>query len=649
MVGQRLSFTRRSGFKFSSFILFASTAALSSCAQNSAFEEKAQNISSEDLKKAQASRDVRQKAESDANAQTRSVDSSVDQDVTTGSSSSNKGGDAGTSPDDLSTGVGDAVIPGAGGNPGGAPSDPIHNAPIATPDQPGSGVNDGCTPSEDCSGQNPNVPPVVVVPPTPENPPVVVVPPTPENPPVVVVPPTPENPPVVVVPPTPENPPVVVVPPTPENPPVVVVPPTPENPPVVVPNPPLPVPKAGAKVAVNMKQNQARIDILWVVDSSGSMKWAQDKLAEKFETFALKLKEAKVDFQIGVTTTDVCRIDAKGKKLTDEHCPDPDAMVDGTKVGGRWIGPQRGEFIIDSESGQKILTPDMKDFVKSFKNLATVGTSGSGIEHGLTAARFALEKSMNGINEGKNSRGEKVKFLRPGVPLSIIILSDEEDNALEAWCQDAWGNFMNTAGKIVKSGTKDISRCVNRDKSSSPFRDSGKQPSYALSNKGDTGKPWTKYKFSADDFLSFMKNDYIKGEGQFRVNAITGMRDQPGGKIVCDRSTVPVGEGPTESGTNYIKASQLTKGIVENICNASWATLLANIGKNTVELASKVDLPKGKIPFPGTLKVWVNGQLWENKDSSQYYFEEKANAVVFKQIPLEGSQISIEYRETSFE
>ena len=99
--------------------------------------------------------------------------------------------------------------------------------------------------------------------------------------------------------------------------------------------------------------------------------------------------------------------------------------------------------------------------------------------------------------------------------------------------------------------------------------------------------------------------------------------------------------GPLESGTNYIKAAQLTGGAVQNICSTDWSQVMTKLGQNTSELASKMELVSGKIPLPGTLEVTVNGQVW---DASRFEYGAQGNFLIFKVIPPADSQIHIAYK-----
>jgi hypothetical protein len=125
-----------------------------------------------------------------------------------------------------------------------------------------------------------------------------------------------------------------------------------------------------------------RVDVLFVVDNSGSMADDQARLAANFDRFiAAGFGNRNMSFHIGVTTTDV--------------------------IGGSG-GPLVGGFLTDRTTG----------LADRFAQQALVGTGGLGIELGLEAMRRALDSA-----ETRNAG-----FLRADAALSVVIVSDEEDN-----------------------------------------------------------------------------------------------------------------------------------------------------------------------------------------------------------------------------
>ena len=150
------------------------------------------------------------------------------------------------------------------------------------------------------------------------------------------------------------------------------------------------------------------VDVLFVVDNSGSMGDEQKNLSENFGSFIQEAKTWNTDYHLGVVTTD-----AQGK----DH-------------SGRLQGSPR------------IVTPATSD---SFKNNVKVGDGGNGTEEGLEAAHLALSLPLaytsaqscaadgdctapstciSGKCGGWNSG-----FLRDDATLEIVFVSDEEDQS----------------------------------------------------------------------------------------------------------------------------------------------------------------------------------------------------------------------------
>ncbi len=143
----------------------------------------------------------------------------------------------------------------------------------------------------------------------------------------------------------------------------------------------------------------ASVDVLIVVDNSGSMQPFQEKLATEFDGFVTYFESAGVDYQVAVTTTAVAPSIAYGActPAIINDLPAPGEIVDGT-----------------------IITADTPDADQVFADLVSVGTCGSASEMGLEAAWIALGIKGNDENEA---------FLRDNAMLSVLIVSDEQDSS----------------------------------------------------------------------------------------------------------------------------------------------------------------------------------------------------------------------------
>ena len=118
------------------------------------------------------------------------------------------------------------------------------------------------------------------------------------------------------------------------------------------------------------------VDVLFVVDDSGSMGEEQETLSKNFDAFIAAANTWKTDYQIAVTTTDI----GQG-------------------------GALQGDV--------KVVTPATSD---AFIQSVLVGTGGSGTEQGLLAAQKSLAGAFGAA-------------LRDDATLVIIFVSDEEDQS----------------------------------------------------------------------------------------------------------------------------------------------------------------------------------------------------------------------------
>jgi hypothetical protein len=133
-----------------------------------------------------------------------------------------------------------------------------------------------------------------------------------------------------------------------------------------------------------------KIDIMWVIDNSGSMSSYQNELGSKFKSFIDSFINKPIlqipDFRIAVTTTDES---------------------------------DNGKFFLGSLnyglSKDNAIDPDLKDdFLRKFNRVVRVGTSGSAIEKGLKCSYLSVKNNPN--------------FFRLDSPLVINIVTDEEDD-----------------------------------------------------------------------------------------------------------------------------------------------------------------------------------------------------------------------------
>lgn len=138
-------------------------------------------------------------------------------------------------------------------------------------------------------------------------------------------------------------------------------------------------------------------DILFVIDNSCSMVHEQDQLTRNFGSFIQIADSGLLNYQIGVTTTDV-------------------SAGDDSEIGR--LVPT------DGPAADRLVTrASLPSALDAFVRIARVGIEGSGDERGLAAARLAVSEAL--------LAGPNFGLLRDNALLSVIIISDEFDQSPE--------------------------------------------------------------------------------------------------------------------------------------------------------------------------------------------------------------------------
>ncbi len=203
----------------------------------------------------------------------------------------------------------------------------------------------------------------------------------------------------------------------------------------------------------DLPSNPAKdVDILFLIDNSGSMLAEQQSLQQNFPKFMNVLETldgGAPNMHIGVVTSDM------GQKASDgtgtasvQGCAqsgDDGAMTTAAAVTGR--------FIIDEANGAGRNRNYSGTLGDAFAALAGVGTTGCGIEQHLAAVSRAL--SNTSANAG---------FLRQSAKLAVIVIADEDDcslahrNLFETGVDGAVLNFRCTRSGITCHDNPDLTK-----------------------------------------------------------------------------------------------------------------------------------------------------------------------------------------------
>lgn len=147
-----------------------------------------------------------------------------------------------------------------------------------------------------------------------------------------------------------------------------------------------------------LQASNPKVDVLWVVDNTGSMAEEQAALAGSFDRFAEAADQAGLAYQLGVITTE----------------------MDGDRAG-------------ELQGDPWIITPVLDDPGAAFASAVSVGTDGLGTEAGLAAMLTALSPALlDGPNRG---------FRRADAALHVIAVSDDDDDS-GAWLDDPVGEAL---------------------------------------------------------------------------------------------------------------------------------------------------------------------------------------------------------------
>ncbi|MBL7542175.1 MAG: VWA domain-containing protein [Bdellovibrionaceae bacterium] len=145
------------------------------------------------------------------------------------------------------------------------------------------------------------------------------------------------------------------------------------------------------KITVN---NYKKVDVLFVIDNSGSMEYEQKNMAQRTSQFLSILQG--LDYQIAVTTTDPRNINLGDGRLI--------SLTGGT--------------------GAKVITSSLP--VSTAQNLLSQtlqrSETGSGDEQGIRAVYRAIERYNSNESELRS-------FLRNDAQLSVVLISDEDESA----------------------------------------------------------------------------------------------------------------------------------------------------------------------------------------------------------------------------
>jgi hypothetical protein len=258
------------------------------------------------------------------------------------------------------------------------------------------------------------------------------------------------------------------------------------------------------------------VDILFVVDNSGSMAGNQINLKNNFESFMNAFNSAGVSYQIAIITTD-----------------SPD-----------FVG--------------SIINTSTADPVAEFNSqIDSIGTRGSATEAGLWSA-------WKSTTVGDASTLSTTGFLRTTSRLVVVYVSDEKDHS------------------------------VSKEPSMIPY-------------------------------------DYINSLLSLKASSDLIVAHGIGGDYPSGCTT----NGGAEFGAGYYDVVGGLSGTFMSICSPDWSVTMDTLARESIAMTG---FPLTEKAVDGTIEAKVNGII-----TTDWYFEQSSNSVIFTFPPPEGSDIEITY------
>ncbi|MBN2495515.1 MAG: hypothetical protein JXR96_13045 [Deltaproteobacteria bacterium] len=342
------------------------------------------------------------------------------------------------------------------------------------------------------------------------------------------------------------------------------------------------------------------VDVLFVIDNSGSMVGEQIQLGESFSKLVELLQPGGVDYRIAVVTTG----------LRSEGCPDCEGQIvmgcmNATGETGRFqdrlgkvIDPDADPPVFEFQDAPecRIIGPDnlscFYDPVEE-RGVALVGVNGCGYERGLAAMRLALEDPQ-----------QRADFLRPWSRLAVVVISDDGD------C----GEVGDVSESIPMTGAGVCyysSKGIGPDGSSFHPDDPDRRP-YVLT-------PVDSYA----EFLSSLK----PVSGLVTFSAVVGLEDPDdpdsteiryagvdpsAGILEACQTPDCTGLGCSANpGPRYVQLARMTHGAVETICQTDFSDTLARVVDVSVGFKRNFALSAEPLA-PEAISVRVEGEARSN-------------------------------------
>jgi hypothetical protein len=343
------------------------------------------------------------------------------------------------------------------------------------------------------------------------------------------------------------------------------------------------------------RSRSREVDLVFVINNSPSMAPHQSRIAENLRRFRQLFDERKLDYRIGVLTTDF--VDAGQRFFKDVRAIELDEA--GKPVLDRKNRPKEikkrvasnGALVTLPVLAQPWVTPQTPDSV--FAELVKVGTNGDSNRTAFTAV----------YNFVANYQHKEHALLRPDATTIVVYFMDEEETRMATWKEPAGGERQ------------------------AEWIENGKLPE--LLNQYNARNPGKRQ--TLDTYINFwVLRPFIIVKGNKR------------GKIEMDAVVSP-------ANVSHRRAAELTGGTVLNI-EGDFSGPLAALGDriaDTVAVALDPVSP-GATLYKKSLRVLVDGQEVKADPENGWVYDELTHSIRFQGAAKKqafAAKIDITYEE----
>jgi hypothetical protein len=341
------------------------------------------------------------------------------------------------------------------------------------------------------------------------------------------------------------------------------------------------------------------LDILWVIDNSGSMAPLQANLTANFNSFISNFTAKGYDFRMAVTGTDAYKANTQFTGYSSSN--DALSLF------------QDGGFTGTSPSGVFVIIPSTPNMDSVFVNNASTGINGSGDERAFSSMMTTLQNPLNPA------------FLRSNSFFAIIIVSDEDDFSNYSRTESSWGDntaldhcyvntAMDTASTTPYSGPNHVSTCADQTPPDTVASYEAALDTLTQSTGG--GRRWNLSTIAVLDPTCQAAHAGTDPNGAPYVSVI---------------------------GQRYMQMASDTNGITGSVCDTSYADSLEKISSQITTLSTQFFL--NRLPQIPTLSVMVDGIFVPNDPTNGWTYNSANNSILFHgtSTPPQNATITVNF------